>query len=72
MSALRLDPAFQDPDGFYAALIAAIDRAPSEQEALRFLARFSLLLANHIGSDSLLHEALAQAEQPPQTLEAGV
>lgn len=64
MSSLRLEPAFQDADRFYAALIAAIDGAPSEQEALRLLARLTLILANQVASDSLLLEALALAERP--------
>lgn len=64
MSTLRLVPAFDDADGFYAALVAAIDRASSEEEALRFLARFSLILANQVGSGEVLHSAIAAAESP--------
>ena len=66
MSSPRPDPAFQDPDGFYAALIAAIDRAGSDQKALQFLTRFSLILASRIGSGGLLRAALALAEEPAQ------
>jgi hypothetical protein len=67
VSTLRLDPTFDDADGFYAALVAAIDRAPSEGEALRFLARLSLILANQVGSGEVLASAIAMAEgqQPP-------
>lgn len=64
MSILCLDPTFDDADGFYAALVAAIDRAASEEEALRFLARFSLILANQIGAGEVLRSAIALAESP--------
>ncbi|MBY0563161.1 MAG: DUF2783 domain-containing protein [Hyphomonadaceae bacterium] len=65
MPALRLDPDFEDADGFYAALIAAIDRAPSEKAAFQLLARLSLILANQVSSREALRSAIVLAETPP-------
>lgn len=62
---LPSDPTFEDADGFYAALVAAIDQAPSEKAAFRFLARLSLILANKVGSAEVLRSAIALAEDPP-------
>ncbi len=57
---MRTDPNIPDVDGFYEALIAA-QEGLSEAEAEAFLLRFALLLANQIGDQQVLLEALAAA-----------
>ncbi|MGM0535260.1 MAG: DUF2783 domain-containing protein [Pseudomonadota bacterium] len=62
MSRLELNPNFTDPDAFYAALTEA-HRERSEAESERINARLILLLANHVGDQQVLEEALAIAGQ---------
>lgn len=60
MAKLRTDPNLTDPDGFYEALVTAQEGlAPEAAEQLK--ARLILLLANHIGDDQALREAIALA-----------
>ncbi len=69
MPRLELNPNFTDPDAFYAALTEA-HRERSEAESERINARLILLLANHIGDQQVLEEALviaAQAAEPRAT-----
>jgi hypothetical protein len=62
MSGLNLQPNFDDPDGFYAALIEHHrDLSPAESEALN--TRLVLILANHIGAAPVLLEALEIARK---------
>lgn len=57
---LIVEPNFDTPDDFYEALIDAHHDLPdAESHALN--ARLVLLLANHIGTQSVLCEALAAA-----------
>lgn len=57
---LTIEPNLSAPDDFYEALIDAHrDLSLSQSEALN--ARLILLLANHIGSQPVLQEALALA-----------
>jgi hypothetical protein len=64
--ALKRDPNLKDPDGLYAALIEAhIDLSEAESKALN--ARLILLLANHIGDETVVREALAVARQAIDT-----
>jgi hypothetical protein len=59
---LNREPNLQDPDGLYAAILEThADLSESESVALN--ARLVLLLANHIGDDSVVREALALARQ---------
>ena len=60
MSRLELNPNFTDPDAFYAALTDA-HRERSEAESEPINARLILLLANHIGEQQVLEEALTLA-----------
>ncbi|WP_104205470.1 DUF2783 domain-containing protein [Billgrantia saliphila] len=60
MPRLELNPNFTDPDAFYAAL-TELHRERSEAESERINARLILLLANHIGVQQVLEEALAIA-----------
>ncbi len=54
---LKLKPNFDDPDGFYAALLGAHEGLnDAESEALN--ARLILILANHIGDEVVLSAAL--------------
>ncbi|MCV2422707.1 FAD-dependent monooxygenase [Paucibacter sp. DJ2R-2] len=62
-AALKREPNLQDPDGFYEHLIAAQSDL-DEGQAQRFLAKLSLILANHIGDSALLREAIDLAREP--------
>ncbi|MFO7648961.1 MULTISPECIES: DUF2783 domain-containing protein [Halomonas] len=62
MPRLELNPNFTDPDAFYAALTET-HRERSEAESERINARLILLLANHVGDQRVLEEALAIAAQ---------
>ena len=57
---LVTDPNFEAPDVFYAAL-TELHRDLDEAESARVNAKLILLLANHIGSQAVLEEALALA-----------
>lgn len=57
MSALVTDPNFEDPDRFYAALLAA-NEGRSLEDSHAFMRAFALILANHVGSRAALEEAL--------------
>ncbi len=61
MSGLIRHPNLRDPDGFYAALIAAHESLPDEATASLLNARLVLILANHVGDPDVLREALALA-----------
>ena len=57
---LTLTPNLPDPDGFYDALLKAHEGLDKpESDALN--ARLILILANHIGDQSVLREALEKA-----------
>ena len=57
---MRTDPNIPDADGFYEALIAA-QEGLSEAESEAFFMRFALLLANQIGDQQVLLDAIAAA-----------
>jgi hypothetical protein len=58
-----------DPDGFYEALLAATEGV-GERESETFLLRLVLLLANQVGDQQVLLDAIAAAramvETPPR------
>jgi hypothetical protein len=57
-------PNIADPDGFYAALLAAHKGlTPAQSHALN--ARLVLILANHVGDRAVLDEALALSSRGP-------
>jgi len=60
MSELNLEPNFSDGDAFYAAL-ADIHRDRKPQVSEEINARLILLLANQVGEQSILEQALAIA-----------
>ena len=53
----RKDMSLKDPDGFYARLID-LHEGLSREESEKLNAKLILLLANHIGDDAVLEEAL--------------
>ncbi|MBB3184493.1 hypothetical protein FHR95_002066 [Halomonas fontilapidosi] len=69
MPRLELDPNFTDPDAFYAAL-TEVHRERSETQSERINARLILLLANHVGDQQVLEEALAIAGQATESTPA--
>jgi len=62
MSELNLDSNFSDADAFYAAL-ADIHRDRSPEDSEQINARLILLLANQVGDQTILEQALAIAGQ---------
>jgi hypothetical protein len=57
---MRTDPNIPDADGFYAALIAAHEGL-SEAQSDALMLRLALILANEIGDQEVLLEAIAAA-----------
>ena len=62
MSELNLEPNFTDPDAFYAAL-ADLHRDRSPQDSEKINARLILLLANQVGDQRILAQAMVTAGQ---------
>lgn len=61
MSKLITAPNLELPDDFYAKLIAAHD-GKSDAQSEAYNARLILVLANHIGDQNILSEALETAQ----------
>ena len=57
---LSTEPRLADPDGIYAALMEA-HRGLDEAASRRLDARLVILLANHIGNEAVLREAIRLA-----------
>jgi uncharacterized protein DUF2783 len=57
---MKTTPNIPDADGFYEALLAATDGL-SERESEVFLLRLALLLANQVGEQQVLLDAIAAA-----------
>ena len=70
MTDLNVAPNIQDPDGFYAELIATHEHL-SDKESMALNARLILLLANHIGDRSVLSKALATAKRASTNAQDG-
>jgi hypothetical protein len=62
MTALRSDLHFSAPDDVYEAIISLADGL-DERAAHSALAAFALLLANHIGEDQVIYDAIAAVRQ---------
>jgi hypothetical protein len=60
---MRTDPNIPDPDGFYAALVAAHEGLTEAQSA-ELNARLVFLLANQIGTQDTLLQCVAAAQKP--------
>ena len=58
---LRTEPNIPDPDTFHAALVAA-NEGLSTEESLAFTLRLVLLLANQVGDQAVLAEAIETAK----------
>ena len=58
MSELIKEPRIADPDGFYNKLID-LHQGLSQEQSNKVNAKLILMLANHIGDQSVLDEALA-------------
>ena len=72
MTSLRSDLRFEAPDDIYEAMLSLADGL-DDRAAHSALAGFALLLANHIGDDKILLEAIAEvkrafADHPEATL----
>jgi len=59
---MKTDPNIPDPDGFYAALIAAHEGL-SEAESAELNARLVFLLANQVGDQKTLIECVEAARK---------
>jgi hypothetical protein len=59
---LTFTPNLADPDGFYAALLAA-HKGLTADESAALNARLILILANHVGDMAVLRQALALAAE---------
>lgn len=66
MSPLNLQANFTDADAFFAAL-ADLHREGNERKSERINARLILILANHIGDQATLREAMRIAAQVTTT-----
>ncbi|MHA7773733.1 DUF2783 domain-containing protein [Roseibium sp. M-1] len=62
MTELVTTPQLEQPDGFYAALLAAHDTL-SKADSDAFNARLILLMANQIGDRTVLEKLLEAARQ---------
>jgi hypothetical protein len=60
MASMRSDPNIPDPDGFYAALVAA-HRGLTERQSAELNARLVFLLANQLGDQQALLECVEEA-----------
>ncbi|WP_417518189.1 DUF2783 domain-containing protein [Minwuia sp.] len=60
MSLLNTDPNIADPDGFYQQLIETVQHL-SPEAAFAYSARLNLILANQIGDNEVLAQALRAA-----------
>jgi hypothetical protein len=73
-SLLRSDLRFQSPDDIYQAVLSLADGL-SDEVARSALAGFALLLANHIGDDKIVYEAVTAVKQAftehPEALAVG-
>lgn len=61
MTALITDPNLPSPDDFYEILLAAHDGL-SDDASEEFNARLILILANHIGDEAVIKQALEAAK----------
>jgi hypothetical protein len=60
MGKLNTDPNLADPDAFYAALVKMTEGL-DDRAAQVAMSKLVLLLANHIGDEEILKEAIAIA-----------
>jgi hypothetical protein len=65
MGSLRSDLRFAAPDDIYESIVS-LANGLDERAARTALAAFALLLANHIGDDDVIREAIAAVRQALQ------
>lgn len=70
MARLLTEPRFGEPDAAYRALIEA-HRDLSEAESAALSARLVLILANHIGDEQVLEEAIELAQRTGEPANGG-
>ena len=58
---MRTDPNIPDPDAMYAAILSA-NEGLDEAESLRFALRLALILANQVGDQRVVMEAIEAAK----------
>jgi hypothetical protein len=63
---LQRQPNLADPDGVYAAVVEA-HRGLSAEQSAALNARLVLILANHIGDEAIIREALDVARAAGST-----
>jgi hypothetical protein len=61
-TSLRSEPRIAAPDDLYEAILS-LGEGLSDGAAHSALAAFALILANHIGEDAIVREAIAQVKQ---------
>ena len=64
MGTLNTGPNIARPDDFYEALIE-LHRDLTPEQSAKVNAKLVLLLANHVGDDGVLRDALAAAREDP-------
>ncbi|MGO4525847.1 DUF2783 domain-containing protein [Microvirga sp. 2MCAF35] len=69
MSTLMTESRFPDPDRAYRALIEA-HRGLSDEQSAALNSTLVLILANHIGDQAVLQEALALAKQSLEQIQS--
>ena len=62
MSDIKLNANIENCDDFYSKLLAAHDGL-SDEESGNFNSRLILILANHIGDEKILDEAIEMAKE---------
>ena len=62
MTHLRTEPSLAHPDEFYEKLIAA-HRGLTDAQSAMVNAKLVLLLANHVGDERVIDEAIAAARE---------
>ena len=63
---MRADLNIPDPDGFYEAVLQVNEDLTAEQ-SLAFVLRLALLLANQVGDQAVLLDAIEAAKQSTPT-----
>jgi len=62
---LHTEPRIEDPDAFYARLIA-LHNGLSPEQSQNLNSKLVLLMANHIGDRAILDEMLAAVKKSPK------
>ncbi|WP_048646927.1 DUF2783 domain-containing protein [Nitratireductor soli] len=57
---MKLDPFIDDPDAFYAALVAA-NEGLAEEQSNHLILRLVFLLANQVGDAAVINACVAEA-----------